>query len=154
MERLQITGLGSHLQNTAPTMVGAFCLFPRCLVISCSVEGMLAGIKRKLRENQGVFGRGRAYEDRIFCFCMWIEKWVEFQLPTLAVIVACKAAIDSVRSTSMWHTLSDYGILPKCIQPICCVYENCNAAVSEEGEVTDWIRVGSKMDSARDINND
>ena len=69
---------------------------------------------------------------------MLIEKCVEFQLPALAIF-GFKAAFDS---PSMWHFRSDYGIPDKYIRLIRCVYDNCEAAILVEGEITDWCSKG------------
>ena len=72
---------------------------------------------------------------------MLIEKCVEFQLPALAIFVDFKATFDSIHCLSIWHILSDNGILDKYIRLICCVYDNCEAAILVEGEITDWFRI-------------
>ena len=98
---------------------------------------MREGVEKKLRENQGGFRSGRGCADKIFCLRMLIEKCVEFQLPALAIYVDFKAAFDSIHRPSMWHILSDYGIPDKYITLIRCVYDNCEAAILVEGEITD-----------------
>jgi len=67
------------------------------------LEGMRAGIERKLRENQGGFRSGRGCVDtcKIFCLRMLIEKCVEFQLQGLAIFVDFKAAFESIHRPSM-----------------------------------------------------
>ena len=72
---------------------------------------------------------------------MLIENCVEFQLPALAIFVDFNAAFDSIHRPSMWHILSGYGILNKHIRLIRCVYDNCEAAILFEGEITDWFRI-------------
>ena len=98
---------------------------------------MREGVEKKLRENQGGFRSGRGCADKIFCLQMLIEKCVEFQQPALAIFVDLKAAFNSIHRPSMWHILSDYGIPDKYITLIRCVYDNCEAAILVEGEITD-----------------
>ena len=101
------------------------------------LDRMREGVEKKLRENQGGFRSGRGCTDKIFCLRMLIEKCVEFQLPALAIF-GFKAAFDS---PSMWHFRSDYGVPDKYIRLIRCVYDNCEAAILVEGEITDWFRI-------------
>ena len=101
------------------------------------LDRMREGVEKKLRENQGNFRSGRGCADKIFCLRMLIEKCVEFQLPALAIFVDFKAAFDSIHRPSMWHILSDYGIPDKYIKLIRCVYDNCEAVILVEGEITD-----------------
>ena len=105
------------------------------------LERMREGVEKKLCENQGGFRSGCGCADKIFCLRMLIEKHDEFQLPALAIFVDFKAAFDSIHHPFMWHTLSDNGIPDKYIRLIRCVYDNCEAAILVEGEITDWFRV-------------
>ena len=78
-----------------------------------------------------------------------LSKPLEWKLPCKAFItgrsifVDFKAAFDSIHRPSMWHILSDYGIPDKYKRLIRCVYDNCEAAILVEGEITDWFRIES-----------
>ena len=104
---------------------------------------MRKSVEKKFRENQGDFRSGRGCADKIFCLWMLIEKCVKFQLSAFAIFVDLKAAFDNIHRPSMWHILSDYGIPDKYIRLIRCVYDNCEAAILVEGEITDWFRIES-----------
>ena len=104
---------------------------------------MREGVEKKLRENQGNFRSGRGCADKICCLRMLIEKCVEFQLPALAIFVDFQAAFDSIHRPSIWHILSGYEIPDKYIRLIRCAYDNCEAAILFEGEITDWFRIES-----------
>ena len=105
------------------------------------LDRMRGGIEKKLRENQGGFRSGRGCADKIFCLRMLIDKCVEFQLPALAIFVDFKATFNSIHHPSMWNILSDCGIPDKYIRLIRCIYNNCEAAILFEGEITDWFRI-------------
>ena len=57
------------------------------------------------------------------------------------VFVDFKAAFDSIHLPSMWRILSDYGIPDKYTRLIRCLYDNCEAAILVEGEITDLFRI-------------
>ena len=62
-------------------------------------------------------------------------------MPALVIFVDFKAAFDSIHRPSMWHILSDYGIPDKYIKLIRCIYDNFEAAILVEGEITDCFRI-------------
>ncbi|XP_078580636.1 uncharacterized protein LOC144864435 [Branchiostoma floridae x Branchiostoma japonicum] len=94
-------------------------------------------METKLRDNQAGFRANRSCSDQIATLRVIVEQSTEFNSQLYAVFVDYEKAFDSLDRTSLWNILAHYGIPPKIINMIKVFYNNFQAQVSHEGDLTE-----------------
>ena len=103
------------------------------------LERMRSGVEKKLCKNKKI---GRSCTDKIFCLWILMEKLISnFKFQHFLSSRTSRPPL-TVSIVPQCGTYSPYyGIPFNFMRIILCVYENCEAAVVVEGEITDWLRI-------------
>ena len=79
--------------------------------------------------------------DQIFNIQMIMEKAREFNIPLYMAFIDFKKAFDSVRHTALCEIMKKMGVSEQIISPLRKLYQNQEAAIRVESELSEWFKI-------------
>ena len=101
------------------------------------------GVDNISRKEQAGFRENRSTIEQIFTLRNILEQVNEWNATLYTHFIDFEKAFDSIHRESLWNIMSIYGIPEELICLIKAMYSNCECAVVEEGETTEWFQVQS-----------
>ena len=93
-------------------------------------------------EHQMGFRKNVGTRDQIFNLRMIVKKSREFNIPLYFAFIDYKKAFDSLNHKKLWKVLKAMGIRAYAVKALKSLYDNQEAAVRYEDELTDWFKIG------------
>ena len=105
------------------------------------MERMKKGIDEELRQEQSGFRQGCSTTDQIFILRNIIEQSHEWQASLVLNFIDFEKAFDSLHRNSLWDIMKLYGIPGKIIRIIQILYQECECAVLDGDQTSEWFQV-------------
>ena len=102
---------------------------------------ILLSTMAKTAEEQMGFRKKVGTRDQIFNIRMIMEKAREFKIPLYMAFIDFKKAFDSVRHTALCEIMKKMGMSKQIISPLRKLYQNQEAAVRVESELSEWFNI-------------
>ena len=97
--------------------------------------------EEQIAEEQMGFRQKVGTRDQIFNIRMIMEKAREFNIPLYMAFIDFKKAFDSVRHTALCEIMKKMGVSEQIISPLRKLYQNQEAAIRVESELSEWFKI-------------
>ena len=101
--------------------------------------------EEQIAEEQMGFRKKVGTRDQIFNLRMITEKAREFNIPLYMAFIDFKKAFDSVRHTALCEIMKKMGVSEQIISPLRKLYQNQEAAIRVESELSEWFNIKKRV---------
>ena len=105
------------------------------------IDKIRTGVESKLRKEQAGFRPGRETTKQIFMLRNIIAQSIEWQSSLYVNFIDFQKAFDSVHRDSLWLIMRSYGIPSKIINMVKALYDDCECAVVDGQDTTEWFKI-------------